>query len=290
MNIHIPQVSIVLPTYNRCHTLTKSIKSVLNQSYSDFELIIVDDGSTDETKNLIMDFMRLDNRIRYLKLEKNIGVYKARNIGISIARGKYIAFQDSDDEWLPDKLMKQVLVLEKLPNDVGMIYCFMRAIDEKGNIRIMNKEIITPETPNLHRKTLIYQCDGIDLQASLFRREVFETCGYFDENIKTTGDKEYLIRISKKFKFACINEPLVNYYSTSGSLSKNRPEILKSYLYIFNKYYDEIKKDWFCLSKHYLKISRRHKWIGNLFEAKKYKIKAYFFYFMGKLKNFKKNF
>jgi glycosyltransferase involved in cell wall biosynthesis len=281
----MPEVSIILPTYNRYKTLKRAVDSVLNQTYDDFELIIVDDGSTDDTEKLINGIMQLDRRVKYKKLDKNFGAYKARNEGILILKGRFIAFQDSDDEWIPDKLIKQVSILKSFPEDIGMVYCFMCEIDENGNKRIMNKEIITPEMPDLHRKTLMYMCDGIDLQACLFRREVFETCGYFDENLKTTGDKEYLIRISKKYKFYCINEPLLNYHSTSGSFSKNRPEILKSYIYIFNKYYDEIKNDWIILSKHYFKISRRYKWVGDSVQAKKFKIKAYFFYIFGKLRH-----
>jgi hypothetical protein len=129
----------------------------------------------------------------------------------------------------------------------------------------------------------MYLCDGMVMQACLFRREVFDICGYFEEAIKTTEDKEFLIRISKRFKFACIDEPLLNYFVTPGSLSKNRPELLKSYIYIFHKYYDDIKKDWLILSKHYFKISRRYKWVGKTLQSKKYKAMGIFFYVLGKV-------
>ena len=105
-----PTVSIILPTYNRAHTLRKAVDSILNQTYKDFELIVVDDGSTDDTYNLIKSIN--DYRIVYVKHEKNKGAAAARNTGIKLAKGKYIAFQDSDDEWYSHKLEKQMEIIE----------------------------------------------------------------------------------------------------------------------------------------------------------------------------------
>src|SRR5687767_4085845 len=100
MNAH-PLVSIILPTYNRKHLLTRAIQSVQEQNYTNFELIIVDDGSKDNTWEVIKNFQ--DSRIHYLRHEANYGAAAARNIGVKASHGNFIAFQDSDDEWLPDK-------------------------------------------------------------------------------------------------------------------------------------------------------------------------------------------
>ncbi|MFP5434416.1 MAG: glycosyltransferase family 2 protein, partial [Alphaproteobacteria bacterium] len=99
-------VSVILPTYNRARTLGRSIRSVLGQGYSNLELIVVDDGSSDDTRSVIDEFD--DKRLIYVPLEKNQGASAARNHGLGLVRGEFVAFQDSDDEWLADKLQQQV--------------------------------------------------------------------------------------------------------------------------------------------------------------------------------------
>jgi len=102
-----PTVSVIIPTYNRAHLVGRSIQSVINQTYQDFEIIVVDDGSTDNTEDIIKEFQKKDKRIKHIKHNKNKGGSAARNTGIRAARGEYIAFLDSDDEWMPTKLEKQ---------------------------------------------------------------------------------------------------------------------------------------------------------------------------------------
>lgn len=101
-----PFVSIVIPTYNRARFLGRLVRSVLNQTYKNFEVIVADDASTDDTAEIIKTFK--DDRIRYIRHESNAGAAAARNTGIKASRGEYVAFQDSDDEWLPEKLEKQM--------------------------------------------------------------------------------------------------------------------------------------------------------------------------------------
>ena len=110
-------VSIIIPTYNRERLVCKAINSVLRQTYSDYELIVVDDGSVDQTPRAVSQFQ--DPRIRYLCQHINAGECAARNIGLTAAQGRYIAFLDSDDEWLPNKLEKQVKYFESRPQHVG---------------------------------------------------------------------------------------------------------------------------------------------------------------------------
>jgi len=125
-----PTVSVIISTYNRAHLIGRAIQSVLNQTYQDFEVIVVDDGSTDNTEEIVKSFN--DPRIRYIRHEKNKGAAAARNTGIKAARGKYIAFQDSDDEWLPEKLEKQMKVFENAPPEAGVVYTDMQRINEDG--------------------------------------------------------------------------------------------------------------------------------------------------------------
>ncbi len=108
-------VSVVLPTYNRVRTLERAVHSVLAQSFTDLELIVVDDGSRDNTHELMTRLADSDRRVRYIQHPANLGQSRARNTGISSAAGKFIAFQDSDDEWLPAKLGRQVEAMEDFP-------------------------------------------------------------------------------------------------------------------------------------------------------------------------------
>ena len=121
-----PVVSIVLPTYNRAALLGRAIRSVLKQSYTDFELLVIDDGSTDQSSNVVAGFR--DRRIKYISLEHNTGAGAARNVGIRIAKGKFLAFQDSDDEWMPSKLVKQMSAFERGSVRLGIVYSDMLRI------------------------------------------------------------------------------------------------------------------------------------------------------------------
>jgi glycosyltransferase involved in cell wall biosynthesis len=123
MNADQTFVSVILPTFNRADTLSRSIGSVLEQQHKNLELIVVDDGSTDRTRELVADIR--DPRIRYIRHDRNRGQSAARNMGISIARAELIAFQDSDDRWAQEKLARQLPVLLYDPELAG-VYCDLR--------------------------------------------------------------------------------------------------------------------------------------------------------------------
>jgi len=127
-----PTVSVIIPAYNQANFIGKAIESVLRQTYQDFEIIVIDDGSTDNTEEITRGFK--DKRVKYIKkYKKNRGISVARNIGIKTARGKYIALLDSDDEWLPEKLDKQINILQSESPEVGVVYSNLCYIDENGN-------------------------------------------------------------------------------------------------------------------------------------------------------------
>ena len=275
-------VSIILPTFNRAALLRRSINSVLTQTYRDFELIVVDDGSTDNTKDIVAEIESRDKRIRYLRLPVNLGANKARNAGIKASSGKYITFQDSDDEWFPDKLRKQVEILEALPDDVGITYCLMSRIRGLEKLPYRVRQFM-PQDTDLYRKGLKYYFRGITMQSCLFRREVFDLCGDFDENLKSMQDTEMLMRTAHKFRFHCLPETLLNYYDTPDGISKDPAKALDSALYIFNKYHDDIKKDPEVLAEQYRRISGQMKKIGMMKTSKMYKLKALFYEFISPL-------
>jgi glycosyltransferase involved in cell wall biosynthesis len=208
-----PTVSVVIPTYNRAGLLGRSIQSVLNQSYTDFEIIVVDDGSSDETPNVVAEFD--DQRITYVPLSKNIGAGGARNVGIRMSRGRFLAFQDSDDEWLPEKLARQMSMFERGASDLGVVYSDKTWILKNGTAKYhpapksLSGQLINPEIR-------FYRPYQLGIQATLIKRECFETAGYFNEALPAFEDLELFIRLSRKFAFRHIPEPLVNYHETRG--------------------------------------------------------------------------
>lgn len=267
-----PKVSVVIPTYNRAHTLSKSLNSVLNQTYQNFEIIIVDDGSSDNTEDVIRNFQKKDKRIIYVKHEKNKGQSAAENTGIKIAKGDYIAFQDSDDEWLPKKLEKQIKLIEKSPSDLGVVYT--------GLLRIMgNKRIYVPGSWVKQKDGYIYnellKGNFVSTPTILARKECFQKLGMFDERLKALQDWDLVLRFSKFYKFGFIDEPLVLAPFMTDSLSVNYKTMLASYELIISKYYDDFYKDKFIASIHNLSLSSLHFKCRNFKMGIRYLMKAF---------------
>ncbi|GAH83893.1 unnamed protein product, partial [marine sediment metagenome] len=122
-------VSVIIPTYNRADMVGRAIQSVINQTYQDFEIIIIDDASTDNTREVAREFQEREKRIKYFKHEINKGGGAARNTGIKNSKGEYIAFLDSDDEWYPEKLEKQIEIFNKNDENLGVVYSGVFYID-----------------------------------------------------------------------------------------------------------------------------------------------------------------
>ncbi|MBE3644431.1 glycosyltransferase family 2 protein [Bacillus cereus] len=141
-----PHVSVITPSYNSIRFIGETIVSVQNQSYENWEMIIVDDASTDESVTKIKEIIEGDSRIRLVSLKENIGAAKARNIAIQEARGRYIAFLDSDDIWLPHKLKTQLLFMEEM--NVSFSYASYSLIDENGNE--LNRKVNVPKSVDYH--------------------------------------------------------------------------------------------------------------------------------------------
>ncbi len=193
-----PLVSVIIPTYNRAYILFKAIESVLNQSFKDLELIVVDDGSTDETPYLVSKYPLI-----YVRKPRR-GVAHARNVGISKARGEFIAFLDSDDIFVPDKIEKQLVFFEKNPS-----YKIVQT-DEiwyKENRRINPKKI--------HQKAEGWFFDRaiklcvVSMSTVLIKKELFKEVGLFDEEFWVCEDYEFWLRVALKTPMGLIKEPLV---------------------------------------------------------------------------------
>lgn len=197
-----PTVSVIIPTYNRAHLVGRAIRSVLNQTYQDFEIIVVDDGSTDNTEEVVKSFN--DPRIRYIRHEKNRGGSAARNTGIRATYGEFIAFLDSDDEWLPEKLEKQVLICSD--EQIGLVYTGRKVIDSQSG-QVLSK-IVPDKEGNVYEQLL--ERDFIGTCSSVMvKKEALENIKGFDETLPARQDWDCWLRIARNYKVACIREVLV---------------------------------------------------------------------------------
>lgn len=212
------KVSIIIPTYNRAYCIERSIRSVLAQTYQEFELLIVDDGSSDNTQDVVNSIG--DERIRYIKMPENKGVAAARNEGIRQASYEYIAFQDSDDVWKPDKLEKQIQALSKNPQ-AGLIYCAYECYEEDGSIGITPDEgmPLCDKQGDIYHKLLCRNTIGAP--TVLARKECFMKAGLFCERMTCLEDWELFVRIAKEYEILFLEEPLVIVYLAEGGVSSN---------------------------------------------------------------------
>lgn len=238
MSKRSPTVSVVLPTYNRAGSIPMSVKSVLLQTFQDFEVIIVDDGSTDNTEEVVHTIN--DSRVKYIKCDRNYGATHARNVGIQIASGRYIAFQDSDDQWLPEKLRKQVEVLHSAKKNIGVVYnAYWRVIN--------NKQIYMPvDAPNTEKaKAVVAELFFLFVATPtvLVRKECFERSGVFDERLPRLQEWELWIRMSQNYKFEYINEALVASYYQSQSITADHESLITSFDLILKKHGQILHQD-----------------------------------------------
>lgn len=271
----MPKVSIIIPTYNRAHLIGRAIQSVLNQTYQDFELIIVDDGSRDDTEKFVKCLE--DERIVYIRHEENKGPSAARNTGIKESKGEYIAFQDSDDEWFSEKLEKQIEVFHNSPPEVGVVYSGFFRIENDRKIYIPRGFFILKEG-KIHKELL--KGNFIGTPAVLIKKQCFERRRYFDENLPAFEDWELWIEISKYYEFRYINEPLLYSYYTPSSVNINQNNKFKALQMILINHREDFNKNKRVLSKHYLSIGVNLCSNGDIKNGRSYLIKAMKAYFI----------
>ena len=268
-----PLVSIILPTYNRANVIKGAIKSVLNQTYKNLELIIIDDGSTDETEDIIKGMK--DKRIRYFKYVQNRGVSYARNKGILLAKGSLIAFQDSDDIWLKDKLERQIQIMINTTPDVGVVYTGFWQIYDANRIYIPSKEIKSREGYIL--KNLI-NGNFVGTPTMLVKRDCFNRVGLFDESLPRLNDWELCIRLAQHYKFLLIDEPLVIAHISKDSISRDDKKLITALDIILNKHYDLFSKDKRSLGHFYINLSYSLENNKKFIESKRNIIKSLLIY------------
>jgi glycosyltransferase involved in cell wall biosynthesis len=199
----LPKVSVIIPAYNYARFLPGAIQSVLDQTFRDFELIVVDDGSTDDTADVVSPYARRHGVI-YIRQE-NRGLSAARNTGIRHAGGELVAFLDPDDLWLPEKLQRQVALMDANA-DVGLSYCMVDFIDGEGQ-RL--PELSWPHPEGATYKDLLYLNWVTGSGSSVMvRRSVFDGAGLFDESLRGLEDMDMWLRILRHHKSGHVDEVL----------------------------------------------------------------------------------
>jgi glycosyltransferase involved in cell wall biosynthesis len=266
----MPTVSVVLPTYNRAHLLPKAVESVLAQSYSDFELIIVDDGSKDSTKSVVEAIK--DPRVRYIQHDTNRGLAAGRNTGARAAVGKFIANQDSDDMWLPGKLGHEVQALEQAPREVGVVYSRLEKVFPDGRIAVLPLLPAPMPSGNIYKTML--EGNFITMQVSLMRKECFEAVGGFDEQVIALQDWDFWIRVTEKYQFVGVPEVGARATISPDSITKNKLKRLQAREFIFNKHSEAFKQYPEIYAKHAFSVGHAYALRGTMDKAHTYLKKA----------------
>ena len=210
-------VSIVIPAYNASQYLAETIESVLSQTFTDFELLIINDGSTDNTAEIVSFYSDKDNRVKLFS-QQNQGVSIARNTGIKIAKGEHIAFLDSDDKWLPNKLAAHIEHFHKTP-DLGISFGRVEFItfDGKSTNYFSKSRLFKIAPEHLYYENLI-----ITPSNAVIRRSIFDSIEGFDSNLSGTEDAELFFRIMYKgWKVEGIDKVLAYYRANQAGISSN---------------------------------------------------------------------
>ncbi len=262
-----PLVSVSLPVYNRAEIVRKSIDSILAQTFRDFELIIVDDGSTDDLAGTVAFYN--DDRMRIVRHEKNHGLYAARNTGIKASRGKYIAFHDSDDVWHSKKLEEEIALLKDTPANVGGVYSQIEKTYRDGTYIHVPPDGFSPTEGNL-MDTFLRGDFFITMQALMVKRECFDAGLSFDASFPVFGDGDFIIQFSKKYDLVYNPNIRVTLTISEDSISRNTRKRVAAREKLFLKEFDLYKRnaDTFALNAY--RIGKSFEGFGDNQKARKY--------------------
>ena len=231
MNVQ-PIVSIIIPCYNTAQYLGEAVASALGQTYTDFELLIIDDGSTDATREISSCFLS-DRRVRYFR-QDNRGLSAARNKGIELSRGEFIALLDADDVWEPEKLASQLSLFDTMPK-CALAFTDFSTFNEYGVIASEKNSVILEREITVDFETLYRRNNFIYPSTVMIRRGLFETVGDFDVTLKSAEDYDMWLRIARASRLAGIGSRLVRIRQHGSSMSQNIPRMLENEIAVIEK-------------------------------------------------------
>jgi glycosyltransferase involved in cell wall biosynthesis len=257
----MPKVSIIIPSYNREETIGRAIKSVLQQGFNNFELIVVDDGSDDRTVEVVQSFS--DSRISIIQHAENQGANAARNSGIDAARGELISFLDSDDEFHTDYLEEVVRESRRCSEQCGGIFTSFRMVQDGkviGKYHANNSEI-----------TQNYLSDGNrigTLSCTTFKTEVFDDIGEFDDNLPASQDFDFYLRVLNEYTMRGIDRVLITKYLRGDSIGSNLKQKLRGFKRVKEKHGQKFSSKY--LSNQQRTIGRLYAERGDMEEARRH--------------------
>jgi len=268
----MPLVSVLMPSYNHERFISEAIESVLSQSFNDFELIIIDDASKDESKQIIENFRKKDNRIKAIYHERNMGIARTVNDGVERAKGKFIAFFSSDDLWVKDKLKKQLEVLKR--NEDLIVWSEGLIIDSEGK---PTGETFTQGVPERKKSGYILEellkGNFICGQSVILKRENLGDIRH-DGQLKYLNDYKFMVDLASRYEYYFIPEPLVSYRKHGDNVANlaDKEDWIKDEIvvrkYFLQKYSNKISNK--VKSKLFLTMSYRYSRIGERRKARQY--------------------
>ncbi len=252
-----PLVSIIIPTFNRGDKLYHTINSILKQTYQNFLILIIDDGSTDNTPKICKEMTQNDKRITYHQLTKNFGANYARNVGILNSKGDYIAFLDSDDEWLPNKLQIQVELIESSTDNIGFILTGFKEINVSTK-----EQWIWPNNKFLRQNNildaLIHHIGLSRTSTVLIKKNVFEKIEGFDINFPKYQEGEFFLRLMMHYKNIFIKDPLTIQYinNKEAHVSRGAKKSIRAKVLLIIKHFEIFRMYQSILCYRLLDISK----------------------------------
>ena len=231
-------ISVVIPTHNRADLLPRAIKSVQAQTWTDLEILVVSDGSEDDTKAVVEALAKEDSRIKFIEYFPARGGNIARNTGIDNAAGEYVAFLDDDDEFMPEKLEKQMAVMESDP-EIGLVYTGVRVIYVIEGVEYSS---VPKAEGDLSRAILLDNIIGTT-STVMARKEHLLQAGKFDVQLRALQDFDLWVRVCQLCKVGCVPEEMICYYNYTGSkqVSALTDKYIESFDRINNKYKDKLE-------------------------------------------------
>lgn len=258
-------VTVVIPTYNRADLLPRAIDSVLSQSFEDFELIIVDDGSTDNTPEVVNTYS--DPRIQYIKRNENLGANRARNEGINRAESDVISFLDSDDELHPEYLETAMKKLRSSDPDTVGVFTSFEIVEDGEVTNVCQAKSGTVEYENI----LVTNVIGT-FSCVTFKKHAFEDVGMLDEELESCQDYDFYIRVLKKHDVAGINDVLVTYHKHSDRVSTDMAKKIQGWKRLLEKHGDEMPPE--GIARRYYVKGKTHMELGEKHESRRSFLRA----------------